>query len=331
MIMTQDQIIEEAKLDLQVAAEAIQAVQNRISNSFSKLVKMILGCKGKVVISGIGKSGIICRKISATLSSTGTPSLFLHPAEAIQGDLGILDRKDLLIAISNSGESVELLNMIFAAKNLGIHVASLTGNEDSTLAKHTDPHIDFSAPREACPLGLAPTTSTTVALALGDALAIVVMKMKGFKREDYAALHPGGNLGQRLKLKVRDIMIMDDDLPIVSDTANLVDALAEMTNKNNLGISFVTDDLDRLVGIITDGDIRRIVQRFKKDLDPNVLKVTEIMTSNPKIIDAHETVSNAVQMMESSGITSLAIINSESKPIGLLHLHDVFGRGNFII
>jgi arabinose-5-phosphate isomerase len=331
MVMKSDQIIEEAKRVLTVESEAIRSVRDRIDRNFSRLVELILECDGKIIMSGIGKSGIICRKIAATLSSTGTPALFLHPAEALHGDLGIIGKQDLIIAISNSGESPELLNMIFSARNLGIRVASITGKSDSSLAKNVDLNIDISAQSEACPLGLAPTTSTTVSLAIGDALAIVTMELKGFKREDYAALHPGGNLGQRLKRKVRDFMATGDQLPVVPDTATLVDALEQMTLKNNLGFTIVTDDMGTLVGILTDGDIRRIVIKYNQSLNPGILKVRDIMTRNPKIIEADESASSAVQLMESKGITCLAIVDTNGKPVGVIHLHDVLGRGNLII
>jgi len=272
-----------------------------------------------VVLTGVGKSGLICKKIAATLSSTGTPAFFLHPTDAAHGDLGMLRGEDTVVAVSNSGETKELLSIIPLIKSFGIPVIAITSNPESSLARLSDVVIDLKVKREACPLNLAPTTSTTLTLALGDAIAAALMKRKGFKAEDFARFHPGGKLGIRLS-KVKDIMRRGDEIPKVSPQTPLKDAIFEISSKK-LGATLVVDG-ERLVGIITDGDLRRALERGVELSTP----VLDVMTPNPKVIDEEAFGEEALRLMELHKITVLPVLNSNGSLTGIVHLHDILGR-----
>jgi arabinose-5-phosphate isomerase len=312
-------ISESARKVLRIEAEAILDLIERIDTHFERAVEALYACRGRVVVTGMGKSGIICKKIAATLASTGTPALFLHPAEAIHGDLGMIVRGDIVLAVSNSGETEELMRLLETLKRLGIYLICMAGNPNSTLAKHSDILLDVSIKREACPLGLAPTASTTAALAMGDALAISLSERRGFKQEDFANLHPGGKLGKRL-LRVENLMHTGKDMPLVNISTPMREVIYEISKKG-MGMTGVVDGQDKVVGIITDGDLRRLLQR-----DENVLKKTagECMHPNPAIILRQALAATALQMMEEKKITSLLVATGEGKMEGVIHLHDLW-------
>ncbi|MBW2039501.1 MAG: KpsF/GutQ family sugar-phosphate isomerase [Deltaproteobacteria bacterium] len=318
-------IIERAKRVLRIEAEAIHRLEEKINEDFVRAVEMILNCDGKVVVTGVGKSGIIGKKIASTLASTGTPAFFLHPTEGVHGDLGMLDKRDIVLAISNSGETEELSPILPLIKRYGNRLIVLTGSPSSTLARAGNVVLDVSVQEEACPLGLAPTASTTASLAMGDALAVSILEKKGFKKEDFAILHPGGRLGKRLLLKVSDLMHMGEELPKVYENTLMKEALVEITSKR-LGVTGVMDELEQLVGVITDGDLRRALEKY-----PDLLERTasEIMTKNPKWIEANALAAQAVQRMEEHSITSLFVFNKagERNPVGIIHLHDLLKAG----
>jgi arabinose-5-phosphate isomerase len=318
---------EQAKRVLRIEADAIIALIDRIDDRFEQAVDIVLGCKGRVVVTGMGKSGLIGKKIAATLTSTGTPAQFLHPAEGIHGDLGMVTRGDMIIAISNSGETEEIAKMLPSFKRLGIKVIALTGNMDSTLAKNSDVVIDVSVREEACPLGLAPTASTTATLAMGDALAVALLDKRGFKKEDFACFHPGGTLGKRLLLRVADLMHTGDAIPAVSEETMIKDAIYEISSKK-MGVTSVLNASGKLVGVISDGDLRRWMEKTEK-AGGNLLtkKAKEIMTKNPKVISKGALAAEAVALMEKNSITCLMITNNEKKPEGVLHLHDLLKAG----
>lgn len=310
----------EARRVLEVEAAAIVGLIDHLDGTFVDIVELINASAGRVVTMGVGKSGIICKKISATLASTGTPSFFLHPTEAIHGDLGMLVRGDVVLAISNSGETEELVRLIPHIKRIGAEVVAISGNPGSTLAKNADYHLSAAISQEACPLGLAPTASTTATLALGDALAMALSVRKGFKEEDFAFLHPGGKLGKRF-LRVADLMHRGQDIPVVTETTLMHDAIYEMSNKG-FGITAVTDAAGRLAGAISDGDLRRLLQK-----DDQIVRKTagESMKGSPLTIDANELASAALQIMETKKITSLFIVDGERHVEGIIHLHDLWG------
>ncbi len=312
--------IAEAKRVLEVEAGAILGLIDHLDHSFVDVVERISGNSGRVITMGLGKSGIICKKISATLASTGTPSFFLHPAEAIHGDLGMIVRGDVVLAVSNSGETEELVRLLPSIKRIGAEIVAITGNPQSTLAKGADHHLSAAISKEACPLGLAPTASTTATLALGDALAMALLLRKGFKEEDFAFLHPGGKLGKRF-LRVRDLMHSGDSVPIVDLSAPMRDVIYEMSNKG-FGVTAVTHARHVLDGIITDGDLRRLLLR-----DDEILSRTagDCMKRNPVTIEANELASSALQMMEQRKITSLFIADAERRLEGFIHIHDLWG------
>ncbi len=318
-------IIEWAKKVLQIEAEAVRDLIDRLGPELERAVELILGCRGKVVVTGVGKSGIIGRKIASTLSSTGTPAFFLHPTEALHGDLGMLESDDCVLAISKSGETEELLQILPVIKRQGNKLIALTGNPLSSLAKAADVVIDVSVKQEACPLGLAPTASTTATLAMGDALAVVLLRSRGFKIEDFARVHPRGTLGKRLLLRVRDLMHVGDEFPGVHEDASMKEVLLEMTSKR-LGVTAVMDGGGRLVGVITDGDLRRALERF-----PDLLqrRARDVMTRNPKGIEADALAAEALRRMEEHAITSLFVFErpGDRAPIGIIHLHDILKAG----
>ena len=324
------QIIAEGQRTVAVEAAALEDLGRRLGDDFARAVEMLSVCKGKVVVTGVGKSGIICRKIAATLASTGTPALFLHPTEGLHGDLGVLSKSDIVIAISYSGTTEELVKIIPALKRQGLPLLVLTGNRSTELAKSSDLVLDISINREACPLGLAPTASTTVTLALGDALASALLAVKGFSADDFALRHPGGALGRRLLLRVSDIMHQGADIPLVADSVSLKEALFEMSGKG-FGVTGIKDKQDRLVGVLTDGDLRRLLSEHANPLD---LPVVEVMTREPKTILQNDLAATALKKMEDATITSLFVaaeassaVNKELRAVGIIHLHDLLRAG----
>lgn len=318
-------IIEEAKRVLRVEAQSIIDLAERIDNNFLRAVELLFRCKGKVVVMGMGKSGLIGRKIASTFASTGTPAFFLHPAEGLNGDFGMLAKDDVVIAISNSGEAREILEALPLIKRYGNRLIALTGNLHSTLAKAGDVCLNIHVKEEACPFGLAPTASTTATLALGDALAVALMQMKGFEEKDFAMLHPGGTLGKRLLLRVEDLMHVGKALPMVLENTLMRDAIFEITSKR-LGVTGVCNPEGQLVGVITDGDLRRALERYSDLFDR---KASEVMTRNPKWIEKDALAAKAVQRMEEYSITSLFVFGQagERVPIGIIHLHDLLKAG----
>lgn len=318
-------MIETAKKVLQIEADAVLSLQSRIDESFTRAVGLILACQGRVVVTGMGKSGLICQKIAATMASTGTPTLFLHPAEGIHGDLGMMTKGDVVIAISNSGETEEICRILPVIKRMGLPLISMSGNPNSTLAQAGDVHLDISVAEEACPLGLAPTASTTATLAMGDALAVVLLEERGFKAEDFALFHPGGALGKKLLLRVDDLMHIGDEIPLVSPDTLLRDALFEITSKK-LGITGVVDDNDMLVGVFTDGDLRRVMS---KGLDTLQQPIRNVMSRSPKRVLRRNLAAKALQIMETHSITSLFVFDDEDggAPVGVVHLHDLLKAG----
>jgi arabinose-5-phosphate isomerase len=318
-------MIETGKHVLKVEAEAILALLDRIDDRFVRAVEMILSCKGRLVITGMGKSGLICQKVAATMASTGTPALFLHPAEGIHGDLGMLMKGDVVMAVSNSGETEEITRILPVIKRMGLPLISMTGNPGSTLARAGDVFLDISVKEEACPLGLAPTASTTATVAMGDALAVTLLIRRGFKEEDFALFHPGGALGKRLLLRVEDMMHAGSAIPLVTEDTLLKEALFEITSKK-LGITGVCNSQGCLVGVFTDGDLRRAIE---KGLEALNLPIREVMAVNPKRILRSNLAAKAMQKMEEYSITSLFVFETDesSIPIGIIHLHDLLKAG----
>jgi arabinose-5-phosphate isomerase len=308
---------------LDIEARAVQALIQRLDGDFSDAVDLLYHCQGKVVVSGMGKSGLIGQKIAATMASTGTPSFFLHPAEGLHGDLGMLARSDVLIAISNSGETQEILQLLPFMERMGVPVVSIVGRIGSTLAKNSAVALDVSVAEEACPMGLAPTASTTATLAMGDALAVALLEKRGFKEQDFAQFHPGGTLGRRLLVKVRDVMHAGAELPQVQETVSISVALLEMSAKK-LGMTTVVDRAGALVGVITDGDLRRFVQQggdFSKGT------AGSLASRRPKMIGPDELAAKAVEMMERYAITTLVVADNAKRIVGVVHLHDLLKHG----
>ncbi len=319
-------MLEQAKRVLEIEANAIAGLISRLDEHFIQAVELLYACQGRVVVSGMGKSGLIGKKISATLSSTGTPSFFLHPAEGRHGDLGMVSKQDAVILLSNSGETQEIIELLPPLKRLNIPLICFTGNSRSTLAQGSDVVIDVSVKEEACPLNLAPTASTTATLAMGDALAITLLTKRGFRAEDFALFHPGGNLGRRLLLRVEDVMHSGSQIPMVFEEAGMKEALMEITSKK-LGITTVTDREGRLQGVITDGDLRRWLEQVEQGKDLFKKSAGEVMTKNPKVIQREALAAQAVHIMEKCSITALVIVNSEGKVVGIVHLHDLLKQG----
>lgn len=312
-----------AKATLKIEIDSMVRTMENISDSFEKAVDIILECKGRVVVVGMGKSGIIGKKIAATLASTGTPAFFMHPAEGVHGDLGMLVKGDVVIGISNSGETQEMKAVIPVIKRLGIKMIAIVGKPDSTLGRASDCILDASIEREACPLNLAPTASTTVALALGDALAVTLLECRGFKEEDFAMFHPSGALGRRLLTTVEDLMHTGNEVPVVYET-NTVDYAVDEINIKRFGCTAVINGAGKLTGIITDGDLRRAIGKYGVI---NNMLVSDIMTRNPKMIVKSELAAKALNIMEEYKISSLFIIDENNKPEGILHFQDLLKSG----
>jgi arabinose-5-phosphate isomerase len=316
----QDEAIAIAKDVLQIEAKAISDLVERLDESFSDAVHVILERQGRVVVSGIGKSGHIARKIASTLASTGTPAFFVHPAEASHGDLGMVLREDVFIALSNSGESAELLDIVPLLKRQGAKLIAFTGDPESTLAREADVHLYAGAEKEACPLNLAPTASTTAALALGDALAVALMHAKGFTRDEFALSHPGGTLGRRLLTHVRDVMHTGREAPTIGPDATLMDALLEMS-RCGMGMTAVLDETKRVIGIFTDGDLRRTLE---KGTDVRTTPVRSVMGTSPRTIAQDRLAVEAVEIMERNKVNQLLVVDEEKRLIGALNMHDLF-------
>jgi arabinose-5-phosphate isomerase len=305
---------------LRIEAEAIAGLIERLDDKFERAVEILFACNGRVVVTGLGKSGLIGRKISATLASTGTPSVFLHAAEALHGDLGMLVREDVVVVVTASGETEELLELLEPIKRLGIKLVALTGNARSALATASDVVLDISVKEEACSLNLAPTASTTAMLAMGDALAIALLERRGFREEDFAALHPAGRLGTKLR-RVESLMHAGDALPRVRPATPIPDVIYEISRKK-LGLAVVMDDGDKLLGIVTDGDLRRLMEKRKKEaLD---LTAAECMTKNPVTLARTELAATALRLMEERKITSVIVVDSARRVEGVVHLHDLW-------
>ena len=317
--------IDQAKEVLRIEAEGINSLLDQLGDDFNRAIELILGCPGRLIITGIGKSGIIGQKIAATLNSTGTSSFFLHPVEAMHGDLGLVDEQDVVMAISYSGETSELNLLLPSLKKRGVKVIAMTGNINSSLARHGDAVLSVSVPREACPLGLAPTASTTAALAMGDALAVVLLNCKQFKASDFRRNHPGGSLGERLKVSVSEVMITGEHIPMAGKDTSLRQAVS-ILNAKNIGAVLITDEEQRVAGIITDGDVRRMVA---KDLDLDTQYVENHMTPAPKTISKELLAADALSIMQKHEITILPITDDQGRLIGILHLHDLIGKGEF--
>lgn len=314
-----ERLIEQARGVLRIEADAVAQLAERIDSSFADACTMILAGKGRVVVSGIGKSGHVARKIAATLASTGSPAFFVHPAEASHGDLGMITGDDILVALSNSGSTDELLAIVPLVKRLGARLIAVTGNPESALARLADVHLDASVEREACPLNLAPTASTTAALALGDALAVALLDARGFGALDFARSHPGGMLGRRLLTRVVDVMRSGDALPTVPTGARVLDAILEITRKR-MGMTAVLGSGSTLAGIFTDGDLRRLLEQGR---DLRELSIDEVMTRSPSTVDAQALAAEAVHLMEERQINQLLVTDEDGRLVGALSLHDL--------
>jgi len=314
-----------AKEVLSIEAEGILAVRDNLGEEFERAVDVIMACPTRLVVTGIGKSGLVGQKISATLNSTGTPSVFLHPVEAMHGDLGMVAPTDVVLAISYSGETSELNRLLGSLAERKIPIVALCGRSDSNLARHAVATLNVAIPREACPLGLAPTTSTTAALAMGDALAVALLNRKQFRAEDFRRNHPGGSLGARLKVAIREVMLTGDQVPVVNDEATLAAAVGEL-NQKNLGAVFVVDHDGKLLGIVTDGDVRRLLSSGK---NLQALTLAEGMTRNPVAIATDLMAADALSIMQQHEITVLAVISDQGRLAGILHLHNLLGKGEF--
>ena len=299
-------------------------LKNSIGEEFDKAIDLLFNCKGRVIVTGMGKSGLIGRKIAATLSSTGTPSYFLHPAESTHGDSGIITRNDVIIAISNSGETQELLNLLPLIKRFGVTMIGMTGKLNSTLAHASDVTLDISVEKEACPLNKAPTASTTATLAMGDALAVCLLEKRGFSEEDFLIFHPSGALGKGFLYKVEDLMLTDKDkLPIAAETNSFAEVI-ELISDKKLGMAMIVNEEGKLTGVLTDGDIRRTLIKY-----PNIrpLLAKDVMSANPKYISKSDYGASALNLMEKYSITALAVLDEDGKPIGTIHIHDLLKAG----
>jgi arabinose-5-phosphate isomerase len=319
----QNNFTEQAQRVLEIEARAVLDLIPRLDSSFAQACELCLACAGRVVVTGMGKSGHVGGKIAATLASTGTPAFFVHPGEASHGDVGMITPKDLVIAVSNSGETAEIVTILPLLKRLGVQLITLTGKSDSTLAEAATVNLDIAVEEEACPLNLSPTASTTAALAMGDALAVALLESRGFTREDFARSHPGGTLGRRLLLLVGDLMHTGEEVPKVSANTLLADGLLEMTAKG-LGITAIVDANGKLEGVYTDGDLRRSMDAA---VDVHTITMREVMTENPKTVHPTLLAAEAVRLLEQHQITSLIVVDDETTVVGALNVHDLFRAG----
>ncbi len=324
--MNNNECIAVARDVLRLEADGITGLIDKTGESFARAVDIICNSKGRVIVTGIGKSGIIGKKIVATMISTGTQAMFLHPVEGLHGDMGIVTRQDVILAISNSGETDELNTLLNNIRHTGAPLISLTGNPSSTLAGVSDAAIDVGVAREACPFGLAPTASTTAAMAMGDALAIALIIRKGFQEKDFYKIHPGGNLGQRLRARVRDVMIAGKMIPRVVSGSSLLQAIEEIDRKNK-GFVLVTDASNHLVGILTDGDLRRLVKSGQLSMEE---RIDLVMTKTPKTIAEGLSLAQTIEKMQREEITTYAVVDKNNELMGYVHLHDILGRGGTI-
>lgn len=313
-----------ARRVIEIETSAVKSLEERIDERFSEACRLLMQCEGRVVVSGMGKSGHVGRKIAATLASTGTPAFFVHPGEASHGDLGMITGKDVVIALSNSGNVPELVTILPLIKRMGAKLISMTGNPASPLAQQADINLDVGVKEEACPLGLAPTSSTTVALVMGDALAVALLEARGFTAEDFAMSHPGGSLGRRLLLKVRDIMHSGERLPAVSPTVSVRDTLIEMS-RGGMGMAVVQDAQNQLLGIFTDGDLRRMLDQGQADI--RHLQITEVMTRKPKTIGPDLLAAEALHQMEEKKINAIPVVDSHNTVLGAISMHDLLRAG----
>ena len=321
--MTLNRINELANEVLDIEANSILRLKSNIGENFEKAIDILYNCKGRVIVTGMGKSGLIGKKIAATMSSTGTPSYFLHPAESTHGDSGVITREDVIIAISNSGETQELMNLLPLIKRFGCPMIGMTGNLNSTLAKASEVVMDISVEREACPLNKAPTASTTATLAMGDTLAVCLMEKKGFTKEDFLMFHPSGKLGKGLTYKVVDLMITGDKMPVVSDSLSFTSVINTIS-EFKLGMAMIVDASGQLTGVLTDGDIRRTIIKHS---DTSNLQVKDVMTVNPKRITSDAYAASALNLMEKYSITALAVVDENNIPVGVIHVHDLLRAG----
>jgi len=321
--MNSDAIRRLARAVIETEAQAVGTLTERIDAGFLEACRLMLGCEGRVIVIGVGKSGHIGHKIAATLASTGTPAFFVHPAEASHGDLGMIKPQDVILALSNSGETDEVNVILPLLKRLGVKIIAMTGNPASTLARHADAHLDVSVEKEACPLGLAPTSSTTVALVMGDALAVSLLETRGFTREDFALSHPAGQLGRRLLLHIHEVMHTGDDIPQVGEHATISEAIVEMTAKR-LGMTAVIGDTGQVVGIYTDGDLRRTLDA---SLDPHATGIAEVMTRGGRHIQQNALAEEAVRMMQEHAIQGLLVTDEEGRLVGALNFQDLLKAG----
>ena len=315
--------IRKGKDVVRIEAEAVASLESKIGESFQKAVDMIYGCKGRVIITGMGKSGLVARKIVSTMNSTGTAAIFLHPSDAVHGDLGMVRKEDVVICISKSGDTEEIREILPLFRRIGVKVISMVGSLHSHLGKQSDLVLDISVKEEACPYDLAPTASTTATLVMGDALAIALLEKRNFTKEDFAMFHPGGNLGKQLLLKIEEIMVSGDAVPVIREDVSLSDAIYEMTSKR-LGATCVVDAHGTLTGVITDGDLRRLLGRMTNVAD---VKAKEVMTANPKTIRDNVLAVVALEVMEQYNITQLIVVNEGHRPVGMVHLHDLVKAG----
>ncbi len=321
--MKRSKSIKRAQEVLKIEAESILHLIDKLDANFEKAVEIIYKSKGRVIVAGIGKSGLIGKKIVATLTSTGTPAIFLHPIEGMHGDLGIVTKADVMLAISNSGETDELNVIIGSVREIGAPLIAFTGNLSSTLAKASDIVIDVGVEKEACPFGLAPTSSTTASLAMGDALAAVLIEKRKFNEKDFYRFHPAGNLGQRLRAKVRDVMITGTQIPKVQSGISVMQAIEEL-DRGNRGFVLVTDSKNRLTGILTDGDLRRLVRRGEDFRDKTI---DDVMIPSPKTIEENASLARTIEYMQKDEITALVVVDKKNSLKGYIHIHDILGRG----
>ena len=319
--MTHEELIERGRRVLRIERAALDEVERRLGDEFAKAIELIATSKGRVIVSGVGKSGIIARKIAATLTSTGTPAMFLHPVEGLHGDLGIVGPTDVVLLLSKSGETVELFPLVEQLARLGVHIVAICGERDSQLARHADVVLDTWVSEEACPHDLAPTSSTTAALAMGDAVAVALLERKGFKREDFARLHPGGQLGRRLLTRVRDLMVTEK-LPTIARTATMREAVVLLAERR--GTVAVVDDAKKVLGVVTAGDLTRLMERTTDFLG---VGVASIMSTTPKTIPADALASEAVFQMEQYGIMAMPVLEDGGRLVGMVHLHDLLRAG----